>query len=196
MKKLLRWKADINALSSSDVGTVINGAIYSGNREAIELLIQKGASLSSVISDDREIEGPLALAAQLSEITLFDYLLEACAGKVPAVEYDKALIAAAEAGRAEILTKLLAFDHPQECFQEALDGAAGGDEWEIIMILLERCQGLDCLQAFESAYRDSEDVDKVLEAVWRHTKKSMVCIGEALFFSIQSLKTRPIPRLV
>jgi ankyrin repeat protein len=109
MEKLLRWNAEINALSSSGVGTVINGAIYSGNRKSIELLIEKGASLSYVTSKDREIEGPLALAAQLSEITMFDYLVEACADKLLTIEYDKASIAAAEAGRVEVFTKLLAY---------------------------------------------------------------------------------------
>lgn len=173
MKKLLRWGADINAFSPDDVGTVVNGAIYSGNREAIKLLIEKGASLSTVISEDEDIEGPLALAAQLSEITMFDYLVEACAEKLPAQEYDKALVAAAEAGRVEVFHKLLAYNHPQDCFQEALNAAAEEDNWDIITILLDRCQGLDCKVPFESAAVDSENMDKILEAVWRHTKGVM-----------------------
>jgi ankyrin repeat protein len=173
IKKLLRRGADINAFSPDEVGTVVNGAIYSGNREAIKLLIEKGASLSTVTSENSEIEGPLALAAQLSEITMFDYFIEACADKLPAQEYDKALVAAAEAGRVEIFNKLLAYNHPQECFQEALDAATEEDNWDIIMILLERCKRLDCKGPFDSAACDSENMDKVLEAVWRHTNGIM-----------------------
>src|SRR5664279_3493205 len=68
MKKLLNRDADINAFAPGVGGSVVNAAIYSGNREAIELLIEKGASLTTVVREDgEEYDGPLALAAQLSD---------------------------------------------------------------------------------------------------------------------------------
>ncbi len=171
MRKLLHRGADIKACSDDDVGTVLNAAIYSGNREAIKLLIEQGASFTS---DKEDVAGSLVLAAQLLEINIFEFFIEACADKnLPSEEYDEALVAAAEAGRVEIFNRLLTFNHPQECFQEALEAAAGEDNWEIILILLERCQGLDCKEPFDSAACDSENQDGVLEAIWRHTKGDM-----------------------
>jgi len=169
MRKLIHRGADINACSPDDVGTVVNAAIYSGNREAIKLLIEKGASLTAVASEDEEFDGPLALAAQLSDISMFEYLIDACADKLPPEEYDKALVAAADAGRVEVFIKLLSYSHPQECFQEALEAATLEENWDIIMILLDRCQtDLECTALFEEASSTKEDQDKVLQAVWKH----------------------------
>jgi ankyrin repeat protein len=138
------------------------GAIYSGSREAIKLLIDKGASLVTV---DSYNAGPLFLAAHFSDLSMFEYLIDACAGKLPPEEYDKALVAAADAGRVEVFSKLLSYSHPQECFQEALEVATKEDNWDIIMMLLERYQGrtLDCNNLFEEASSTTENQDKVLQ---------------------------------
>lgn len=166
MKKLLNRDADINAFAPDVGGSVVNAAIYSGNREAIELLIEKGASLTTVVREDgEEYDGPLALAAQLSDLSMFEYLVDACADRLPPEEYDKALIAAAEAGRVEVFSKLLSYTHPKECFQKALQEATEEANWDIIMILLERYQGqpLDCSSVFEEACGTTENQDRVLQ---------------------------------
>jgi ankyrin repeat protein len=162
MKKLINRGADINACAPSVGGSVVNAAIYSGSREAIKLLIDKGASLVTV---DSYNAGPLFLAAHFSDLSMFEYLIDACAGKLPPEEYDKALVAAADAGRVEVFSKLLSYSHPQECFQEALEVATKEDNWDIIMMLLERYQGrtLDCNNLFEEASSTTENQDKVLQ---------------------------------
>lgn len=165
MRKLINRGADINACAPSVGGSVVNAAIYSGNREAIKLLIDKGASLVTVDSQDEDYDGPLSLAAQLSDLSMFEYLIDACADKLPPEEYDKALVAAAEAGRVEVFSKLLSYTHPQECFQEALEEATEEDNWDIVMMLLERYQGqqLDCKNLFEEASGTTENQDRVLQ---------------------------------
>jgi len=73
MKMLINRGADINAFSPDVDGSVVNTAIYSGNCEAIELLIEKGASLTTVDRENKNYDGPLALAAQLSDLSMFKY---------------------------------------------------------------------------------------------------------------------------
>lgn len=176
MRKLINRGADINACVPDDIGSVVNAAIYSGNREAIKLLIEKGASLTMVASEDEDYDAPLSLAAQLSDLSMFEYLIDSCADKLPPEEYDKALVAAAEAGRVEVFSKLLSYTHPQECFQKALDAATEEDNWDIIMVLLERYQGqaLDYGALFEEASGTSENQDRVLQAVWKHANGEML----------------------
>lgn len=165
MKKLINRGADINACVPDDIGSVVNAAIYSGNREAIKLLIEKGASLTMVASEDEDYDAPLSLAAQLSDLSMFEYLIDSCADKLPPEEYDKALVAAAEAGRIEVFSKLLSYTHPKECFQKALEEATEEENWDIIMLLLEHYQGqtLDYRTLFEAASGASENQDRVLQ---------------------------------
>jgi len=166
MIKLINREADINACAPSVGGSVVNAAIHSGSREAIKLLIDKGASLVTV---DSYNAGPLSLAAQFSDLSMFEYLIDACADKLNPEkypeEYDKALVAAAESGRVEVFSKLLSYTHPQECFQKALKVATKEDNWDIIMMLLKRCQGqtLDCKNLFKKASGTTENQDTVLQ---------------------------------
>jgi ankyrin repeat protein len=171
MKKLIRRGANINASATCEgtAGSVVNAAILSGNREAIELLVKSGASLKTITIGEKELDSPLALAAQFSDLAMFEYLMGACADKVPSSEYDKALIAAAGAGKTEVFNKLLAHDHPQECFQKALDKAAEEESWDIVLILLGHCQGLECEDTVQYAAGSIEPQDNVIRAVWSHS---------------------------
>jgi ankyrin repeat protein len=165
MRKLLRRGANPNAVAN-DIGPVLNGAIYSGNQEAVRLLVEQGVSLSF---DHEEIDSPLQLAALLSDLTMFEYLIESYADKLSPHEYDKALISSAEAGRFEVFKKLLPYQHTAESFQKALEGAAEEENWDIVMTLLEDFPGLQYDEAFHQASTSMEQHDKVLEAIWKHT---------------------------
>jgi hypothetical protein len=165
MKKLVLRGANPNA-TSNDIGPVVNAAISSGVRAAVELLVEHGVSLTL---DRDDLVSPLALAALLSDVSMFEYLIEQYADKLPAQEYSKALVKAAEAGRIEVFNKLLEFQHDQEYFQGALNAAAEEWNWDIITILLERCTGLGCDELFYQAATGTEPQDRILEAIWKHT---------------------------
>jgi len=78
---------------------------------------------------------------------------------LPPEEYDKAIIAAAEAGRVEVFSKLLSYNPPQHCFQDALTKAGEEANWDIVTMLLEQYQGesLDCSSVFEGACETTEN---------------------------------------
>ncbi|KAK6542248.1 hypothetical protein TWF694_006211 [Orbilia ellipsospora] len=166
MIKLLNRGANPNALAED--GPVINEAIVSGNLEAVRLLVEHGALLAHDDEDD-DNPPPLALSALLSDLTMFTYLLDACAEKIPHKEYNKAFISSASAGRIEVTKRLLQFQHDQQTFQEALEAAALEENWEILLLILESCQGLDCNSVFHQIAEGSEQQDKLLSAIWKHT---------------------------
>jgi ankyrin repeat protein len=179
MKKLINRGANPNAMAT-DVGPPVNSAILSGSREAVELLVQLGVSLTEPNEDG---DTAITLAALFSDISMFEYLTEAHSDKIPADQLDRALVKAAEAGRAEVFNKLLPYHHPQECYQEALEQATEDDNWDIILILLEKCTGLDCNALFVKAATSTENQDKVLEAIWRHTDNAITpkTLNDGLF---------------
>ncbi|KAI0380721.1 hypothetical protein F5Y04DRAFT_256583 [Hypomontagnella monticulosa] len=169
MKKLLLRGANANA-TSNDIGPVVNAAISSGNRACVELLVERGVSLTI---DRDDLDTPLALAALLSDISMFEYLIEKYAAKLPAEEYSKAFVKAAEAGRAEVFNRLLQFEHSQEYFQKALDQAVAEWNWDIVTTLLEKRAGLDCNKLFYEAATSTEQQDKLLEVVWEYANGSI-----------------------
>ncbi|KAK1448331.1 hypothetical protein CCUS01_11739 [Colletotrichum cuscutae] len=165
MEKLIKRGANANAIAS-DVGPVMNAAISSGSPDAVKLLVEKQVSLAV---EDENIDSPLALAGLHADLSMFEYLTQTYADKLPAKEFDKAFIKAAVSGRVDVFNKLLTYSHPQECFQTALKVAAEEENWGIVMILLEQRRGLDCNDLFLSAATTAEHQDKVLEAVWKYT---------------------------
>lgn len=158
MKELVRRDANINAWSAfEELGPVMNAAILSGSRDAVRVMVDKGAKLTL----DREEEGfrgPLALAALHSDIDMFEDLIGSYAEQLPPKEYNDALIAAAEAGREDIFNKLLEYDHPQKYFQKAIETAADieNHNWNIVSILMDKCQNLNWDQVFYQAARQGE----------------------------------------
>ncbi|KAI0398353.1 hypothetical protein F5Y17DRAFT_412009 [Xylariaceae sp. FL0594] len=179
MRKLLVRGANPNCVAKDD-GPVVNAAICSGNRAAVELLVERNASLTL---DRDDVYSPLALAALLSDVSMFEYLIEQCAEKLPAVEYSKALVKAAEAGRVEVFNKLLEFHHDLAYFQEALDAAAEDYNWDITTIILQRQGGLDCNNLFYTVATGSEPQDKILEIVWEYADGSITpeTLGRSLY---------------
>ncbi|KAI1175489.1 hypothetical protein F4777DRAFT_550113 [Nemania sp. FL0916] len=169
MKKLILRGANPNAFAK-EVGPVVNAAICSGNRAAVELLVENGVLLTT---DQEEVWSPLALAALLSDVSMFEYLIEKYADKLPAVEYSKALVGAAEAGRMEVLNKLLEFEHDGKYFQDALNSAVQEWNWDIVTILLQKRTGLDCNGLFVEVATCSEPQDKMLEVAWEYADGSI-----------------------
>ncbi|KAK6522464.1 hypothetical protein TWF281_003025 [Arthrobotrys megalospora] len=170
MTKLLDRGANPNALA--DGRPVINEAIVSGNLEAVQLLVQANALLAQDDNND-DNPAPLALSALLSDLTMFAYLLDACAAKIPHKEYNKALISSASAGRLEVTKRLLQFGHDTETFQEALEAAALEENWEILLLIIENSTGLDCDEVFYDIATSSEQQDRLLSAIWKHTNGSI-----------------------
>ncbi|KAI2464864.1 hypothetical protein F4781DRAFT_435957 [Annulohypoxylon bovei var. microspora] len=179
MRKLLLRGADANAIAD-DIGPVVNAAISSGNRACVELLVERGVSLTV---DRDDLQPPLAHAASLSDISMFGYLVEKYADKLPAEEYSKAFVKAAEAGRVEVLNKLLEFQHSQEYFQNALDAAVEDWNWDTVLILLDKHAGLNCDKVFYEAATGTELQDKLLETLWEYTGGSIdrVTLNDSLY---------------
>lgn len=169
MKKLLLRGANANA-TSNDIGPVVNAAISSGNRACVELLVERGVSLTL---DRKDLEAPLALAALLSDVSMFEYLIEKYADKLPPEEYSKAFVKAAEAGRVEVFNRLLEFEHSQDSFQDALHAAVSEWNWDIVTILLEKRAGLNCDKLFYEAATGTEPQDKLLETIWEYADGSI-----------------------
>ncbi|KAI1092523.1 hypothetical protein F5B19DRAFT_454286 [Rostrohypoxylon terebratum] len=169
MRKLLLRGANANAIAD-EIGPVINAAISSGNRACVELLVERGVSLTV---DRDDLQPPLAHAASLSDISMFGYLVEKYADKLPAEEYSKAFVKAAEAGRVEVFNKLLEFQHSQEYFQKALDAAVEDWNWDIVLIILDKRAGLNCDKVFYEAATCTEPQDKLLESIWEYTGGSI-----------------------
>ncbi|OTA01082.1 hypothetical-protein [Trichoderma parareesei] len=181
MKKLLLRGADPNAIAN-DIGPVVNAAISSGSREAVELLVEHNVSLT-IHSEDGSIQCPLALAALLADYSMFEYLIESYADKLPARDYSEALVAAAAAGRIEVFNKLLSFGHEESVFQSALDEAVDEWNWDIVKSLLDSRQGLDVNGLFTEVATCSEPQDKMLQLAWDYAKGSITeeTISNALY---------------
>ncbi|KAK0757534.1 hypothetical protein N5P37_010261 [Trichoderma harzianum] len=181
MKKLLLRGADPNAVAN-DIGPVVNAAISSGSREAVELLVEHNVSLTFK-SDDEDVPCPLALAALLADYSMFEYLIESYADKLPPQDYSAALIAAAAAGRIEVFNKLLNFGHETDVFQSALDSAVEEWNWDIVKSLLDHRQGLDVNGLFTEAATCSEPQDKMLQLAWEYANGSITqeTLSDALY---------------
>ncbi|KAL7807892.1 ankyrin repeat-containing domain protein [Trichoderma aethiopicum] len=181
MKKLLLRGADPNAIAK-DIGPVVNAAISSGSREAVELLVEHSVSLT-IHSEDESIQCPLALAALLADYSMFEYLIESYADKLPPRDYSEALVAAAAAGRIEVFHKLLSFSHEESVFQSALDEAVEEWNWDIVKSLLNNRQGLDVNGLFTEVATCSEPQDKMLQLAWDYANGSITekTIGNALY---------------
>lgn len=124
-------------------------------------------------ADDMTRYGPLATAARFSEISMFEYLMTSCDQTVHSQAYDEALVAAAEEGRTEIVQRLLAYQHPQKCLQEALDIASSNDNWHTCNILLGKFEAFDCTTLFLCAVQSTEDQTKLLQRVWQYMHGSI-----------------------
>ncbi|KAJ4328989.1 hypothetical protein N0V84_000561 [Fusarium piperis] len=127
--------------------------------------------------DEEEfVRSPLALAALRSDLTMFEFLIKNYSEKLPAKEFNRALVKAAESGRLEAFNRLFdSYEHPQETFQKALEWAAYADKWDIVAILLEKRPDLNCDMPFLNAAEgdDGEQALRSIEAMWEYTNGSI-----------------------
>lgn len=196
MKLLIIRGADPNA-TSNDIGPVVNAAISSGNREAVQLLVNKGVSLT--VSAGSKLDPPLALAALLSDMTMFEYLIQKYADKLPAEEYSKALVKSAEAGRVDVFNKLLQqFEHDHKYFQLALDAAVKEWNWDVVKVLLSNQHGLDCNNLFHEAATVNDDQDDLLGVAWAYSNGSISqgTVNWALYEATDCEKIRTVELLL
>lgn len=195
MKKLLLRGANPNA-TSNDIGPVVSAAISSGVREAVELIVEAGVPLTV---DRDDLDPPLALSALLSDMSMFEYLIEKYADKLPKEEYSKALVKAADAGKMDLLKRLMDFEHEEEYLQRALNVAAEEVNWDIALYLLERCKGLNCDEVFYEAASGSEELeDSVFETIWDYTsgKISPQRLGDSLYGATDTEKKATVELLL
>lgn len=170
MQLLMLRGADPNA-TSPGIGPVVNSAISSGNRTAVELLVERGVALTMAPTgddDDSDVEPPLASAALLSDLSMFEYLVAQYADQLPAEEYSKALVKSAGAGRVDVVHKLLEFSHDEAYFQRALDAAADEGSWDVVKVLLSAQAGLDCNNLFHKAATVNGEQDDLLGVAWAY----------------------------
>ncbi|KAI1435994.1 hypothetical protein GGR50DRAFT_702209 [Xylaria sp. CBS 124048] len=161
MRLLIQRGANVNAIAN-DIGPVINAAIITGNVDALKLLVEHGVSLTV---DREDLTSPLTLAAILSNAyaTIFHYITLSCSERLPAVEFSKALVMAAEAGKLEVFRHLLGFEHDQSFFQSALNAAAVAEpNLKIVTSILEMCPGLDCSKLFNALVASSRSHESLL----------------------------------
>jgi len=180
MKKLLDRGADPNKYSQFS-GLVISVAISSGKIGAVELLAaQKGFVL---LPERDDIESPLVQAAAMSDISMFEYLLDKFKSSIPIEEYGKALASAAGAGRIDIFDRLLRREYSHQDFQYALQCATENSKWDIINIILETCGGLNCDDTFVQAAADPESKNDFLDRLWAYTRGaiSQYKLNESLY---------------
>lgn len=168
MAKLISRGANPNAYSDYS-GLVINAAIASGNFKAVELLVQKGVLPTVPTTQSRETQRPLEQAAEMTDISMLDCLIEQFKDKIPPEDYSKAMVAAAGAGRLAAFNKLLGFEHTDEWFQKALDSAAAHGKWDIMPLILKSRRGLNCDEAFYQAAVSTENKDKSLGILWEYS---------------------------
>ncbi|KAJ8111792.1 hypothetical protein ONZ43_g5537 [Nemania bipapillata] len=187
MQKLIHMGANKDAVASS-IGPVINGAIISGVTEAVRLLINMGVKLSYDYEepDETQVEEndgddgvvvailpPLALAALISDISLFSTVLEAGQSSLTAEEHAKALCMASVSGRIEVVEKLLDYVDELEVLQGCLQIATGEHNWDVVHLLLQKGGGLDCRELFKCAAEGSESLELILRECWDYTNESL-----------------------
>jgi len=196
MAQLIGHGADVNASDTSWVGPVINTAILSGNGDAVKLLLERGAKLNRPILPNRL--PPLDLAAQYSDITMFEIVLAAGRESLGSDEYGGALVSACTSGRIEVVTQLIEFQPNRVHFQASLDHAYPEKNWDVVELLLQNIQGLDCNNAFFAAATDVEHRADVLAVMWDYTSGAIdkAILDKCLYEATDSEKETTVKALL
>lgn len=196
MQLLLGRDADPNATSDNH-GTPLSAAIMSGKIEVVRLLLDQGVNLTTKPGD--ESCPPLVVACTLCGLETVEALLERDEkDQTMSKDYGDALAAAALAGHASIVTKLLNKIPEGESLQHALDNAAEGRHWGIVEQLLESYDDLACDRAFYQAARDPHATDELLKVMWASSgeKISQMTRNDALYISTDLEKESTVKLLL
>ncbi|KAK0631581.1 ankyrin repeat-containing domain protein [Immersiella caudata] len=196
MTQLLDHGADPNSRSNW-FGPVISAAILSGNGDAVRLLLERGAKLNHPNISANHLR-PLALAAQYSDITMFEIVLAAGRESLDSDEYGGALVAACTSGRIEVVTRLIEFQLDREHFQNSLNRAYPEQNWDVVKLLLQNMPGLDCNDAFYAAATDVEHRVDVLTAMWGCTSGAIdkAILDKSLYEATDSEKESTVKALL
>ncbi|KAK1489396.1 hypothetical protein CCUS01_03443 [Colletotrichum cuscutae] len=215
MSKLIARGANKDACSAN-IGPVVNAAIFSGNSAAVTKLIKLGARLSfegwtgentdqSESSDENNTTSeepswmpPLALAALISDVSMFNAIFEAAADNLTPNEHSKALIMASHSGRIEIVEKLLGYEHESHIFKASLEVATNEQNWDVIRLILKKSTGLDGKIPFRAASKDKEDLQDVLELCWEHADGSIgqEILDDCLYIATDLEKKETVEQLI
>ena len=170
--------------ASDDNGRDGNGSDDNGNDDN-----ESDTNESDNDEGEREIIwSPLAVAASRSDLTMFNFLLQKYSDKLPAEEFNAALVKAAEWGRLEAFKRLLReYRHPHQALQDSLNQSTDEGCWDVVSLMLEECKGLDCDEAFYNTCRGDEGQQKItlLEAMWEYTQGSISTetVDRALYYA-------------
>ncbi|KAK3687685.1 hypothetical protein B0T22DRAFT_457811 [Podospora appendiculata] len=175
MQKLLARGADVNAVdTNARAGPVINCAITSGNEMAVNLLVDRKATLSTVANSPplpaRGYLTPLAMAV-FTTLEMFDYVLRVFEGALTALDYDEAFFLACGAGKPDIMRRLFPRLQPSEHnYQNDLDTAVAAGNWDCVRILIED-ERSRLVEWDKTLIKITEDVEEhlvILRAIWKY----------------------------
>jgi ankyrin repeat protein len=169
MSNLITRGANKDAVATS-IGPVVNGAIMSGITKAVTMLIEEGVKLSGECSEDSPWLPPLSLAALISDISMFSAILDAGSESLTAKDRAAALCYASDSGRFEVVERLLGYDHEASVIQDSLDIATREKNWNVIPLLLRKCEELECEGLFKEAATGSESLVELLEQCWKYSQ--------------------------
>jgi hypothetical protein len=177
MTKLISKGADPNFVCNR--GPVINSAIGSGKIETIKLLLDEKVKVEGI----GNIVPPLALAANISDVSFFKEMLEYRPGTFTPIEWGQALIQASYVDDSEICDLLLKGSVDEEYLQPALNIAVEAEHWDIMKLILSHRAGLDCEEAFYFFAISEDSNEEGLKLLWDYSKQSipMTAINAALY---------------
>ncbi|KAJ4381978.1 hypothetical protein N0V85_008601 [Neurospora sp. IMI 360204] len=207
MSKLLEYGAEVNAVSR-DWGPVINCAIYSGNKDAVALLVNKNAILSvSRMSEEArsfDIPPPLSLAALCSDLEMFDFLLQRCHADLSTQDYEAAFKWASRAGNTDVMERLILlpeFKAEDHDFQPDLDAAVEAEEWDSVEFLARNEISREKANFDKAVIALVQDVDDnlgTLEAIGDSATASLTKgkVNEALYIATDKEKEKIVNLLL
>ncbi|KAK1531740.1 hypothetical protein CPAR01_11389 [Colletotrichum paranaense] len=153
---------------------------------------------NNTTSEEPSWMSPLALAALISDISMFNAILEAAADNLTPNEHSKALIMASHSGRIEIVEKLLGYEHESHIFKASLEIATKEQNWDVIRLILKKSTGLDCEIPFRAASKDKEYLEDVLELCWEHADGSIgqEILDDCLYIATDLEKKETVEQLI
>lgn len=197
MEHLLARDANVNAVFNN-WGPLINCAIASGNRKAVQLLVDKNASLSvSTMSEEAQQSlAPLSFAAVCSDLGMLNFLLERYHEDLSTQDYEQAFSTASLAGKTDIMEMLVMapkFNAEDHDFEPDLDVAVEYKAWKSVKFLVghEKSRGKTNFdEALVALVKDVDENLDILEAFWDNVgdNLSKEKVDEALYIATDKEK--------
>lgn len=197
MEHLLARNANVNAVFNGR-GLLINYAIASGNRKAVQLLVDKNASLSvsTMSGEAQETWAPLSFAAICSDLGMLNFLLEQYHEDLSTQDYEQAFWFASLTGKTDIMEMLVVaskFNAEGHDFEPDLGIAVDHKAWKSVKFLVghEKSRGkTDFSEALVALVKDVDENLDILEAFWDNVgdRLSREKVNEALYIATDKEK--------